>query len=281
MTYQFLVRRAKPKSGSWLIDYLVKRIRENNKNFVGIFTGNPGSGKSYSALRLAEVLSKQFNRKFSVDNVVFRAADFIDLLSHADRLKRGDVIIFDEAGTGEAMSSRNWNSIQNKLVDSAVQTFRFKNLYVFFTTPLDSFVDSHARKLFNARFVTKSINKREKKVLVKPYFSVRTNFGEDTVPVFLRVLVKVKGLDDKVKKIDTVKFGLPSPELLQAYELKKQTFLHKMYSGMGRTLKRLEVVEENPDIVNELKSKGLRPEEISGLLLNLRLRKEAEEKKTK
>ncbi|NIA12350.1 MAG: hypothetical protein GWP10_22205 [Nitrospiraceae bacterium] len=281
MSYQLVTKRARPKSGSWLVDYLVHRVKAYNKNFVGIFVGDPGSGKSYSALRLAEVISKQFNRKFSVDNVVFKAADFIDLLSDAKRLKKGEVVIFDEAGTGEAMSSRNWYSIQNKLVDSAVQTFRFKNLYVFFTTPLDSFVDSHARKLFNARFVTQRIDKRRKVVVTKPYFFVRTNFGQDVQPVFLKIIIKVKGEDVVVKKVDPAEFSLPSPDLIQEYELKKQEALHKMYKSMGKTIKRLEVVQENPNIVEELKAKGLKPQEISGFLLNLKLKKELEDKKLK
>lgn len=264
---QYRVRKGKPKSGSWLVDYLVDRVKKSNKNFVAIFVGNPGSGKSYSALKLAEIISEQFNRKFNVNNIVFRARDFINLIG-SGKLKKGEVVIFDEAGTGEAMSSRNWYSIQNKLVDSTVQTFRFKNLFVFFTTPLDTFVDSHARKLFNARFFVKGVIKKEKKTLVKPYFLIKDVLSDNVRNTFLRVYIKRKGEDAVIKKISQVKFGLPSPELILAYEEKKQFFLNKYYKEMGEILERVEIADKNKYLIKDLKSEGLRDDEISIFLSN-------------
>ena len=44
-------------SKSYLINYLLKRVYEKDKNNIMIVTGETGSGKSYFAMSLAETLS--------------------------------------------------------------------------------------------------------------------------------------------------------------------------------------------------------------------------------
>lgn len=50
----------KLKNSVWLLQYIHKRIEEN-RNFIAIFTGDTGSGKSYSAIRLAEMVDTTFS----------------------------------------------------------------------------------------------------------------------------------------------------------------------------------------------------------------------------
>ena len=125
------------------------RIYSNNQNWLGIITGDTGSGKSYSALTIAKEISNKIY-------VVFTAREFMELLNSED-LEKGSVIIFDEAGVG--LSSRDWYSQQNKLLGAILQTFRNMNLAVIFTTPDLSFIDVQARKLFHHYFETCGIDR--------------------------------------------------------------------------------------------------------------------------
>ena len=69
-----------------LTGYIKQRIKRN-KNFLACITGPTGSGKTYSALRLAERLDSEFD----ASRIVFTPQEFIDLLN-SGTLKKGSVI---------------------------------------------------------------------------------------------------------------------------------------------------------------------------------------------
>ena len=79
----------KPKEKHW-VTYIKQRITKN-KNFLGFISGETGSGKSYSSLRIAEELDTDFN----VDRCVFSGLELMDLIN-ANGLKKGSVIVFEE-----------------------------------------------------------------------------------------------------------------------------------------------------------------------------------------
>jgi len=121
------------------VDILNDRVWQQNRNAIVVFVGEPGTGKSYTALRIATFI----NPNFDIDkHLVFTVEDFFKALDIAER---GDVIIFDEAGVG--IPAREWQSIQNKLFSYVLQTFRYKNVLVFMTTPNMIYLDKHARAL--------------------------------------------------------------------------------------------------------------------------------------
>ena len=117
------------------------RIWFQNKNVIQVFVGETGSGKSYTALRFAELLDPEFDIN---EQLVYTAKEFIKALDH---VKKGQVVIFDEAGVG--VPAREWQSIQNKVFSYVLQTFRYKNLIVFLTTPSMKFIDSQVRVLIH------------------------------------------------------------------------------------------------------------------------------------
>ena len=78
--------------------FVIQEIRkrfERNKNWLAVCCGETGSGKSYSALHIAETIDPSFNAK----RVVWSVQEFLALLN-TDTLKRGNMIVFDEAGVG-------------------------------------------------------------------------------------------------------------------------------------------------------------------------------------
>jgi len=197
---------------SQIIAEIKNRIKRKNKNWLAIVCGETGSGKSFSALRLGEMIDPEF----SIDNVVFRIEDFMRLLN-SKKLKKGSVIIFDEAGVG--IPAREWYTISNKAINYVLQTFRHKNLGVIFTTPDFSYIDAQTRKLFHNYIETVSIDFKKEYVKVK-FFQIQFN------PRYGKVywhysITKVNG---RVKTIHKTNIKKPSKELIQAYEKKKKQF---------------------------------------------------------
>ncbi len=113
---------------------------EENKGFLVVFVGDLGSGKSYSALALAEMIDLEFD----VSKVVYKPREFLHAL---DRCEKGEVIIWDEAGVG--IPAREWQTIQNKIISYILQTFRYKNVGIIFTTPSMNLLDAHVRGLMH------------------------------------------------------------------------------------------------------------------------------------
>jgi len=201
------------------VDILVSRIRqrllEQNKNYLSIFLGETGAGKSYSALRLAELCDPNF----SVERVVFTPEDFLKAVKEA---KRGDFIIFDEAGVG--IPSREWYRLQNKLLGYVVQVFRHKNLGVLFTTPNINFIDKMVRSLFHAIIHVSGVN-RERNVTVCHYYHVKINPVLGSMKLELLTLY----VNGSPVEVDPLYLSMPSKDLVKAYEGKKSEFVNQLY----------------------------------------------------
>lgn len=105
-------------------------------------TGATGTGKTMTAILKGMLINR---RRFDASFYVTMPKEFIDKVEDS---KTGDVIIWDEAGVG--LSARQWYSLSNILSGQTLQTYRERNLAVFFCTPDTSFIDVQARKLINA-----------------------------------------------------------------------------------------------------------------------------------
>lgn len=73
---------------------LIQSRRTTSRSNLILITGEPGEGKSYAALSLAEILDSKFN---VWEQVVFTREHFLELIGNNSPLKRGQVIVVDEA----------------------------------------------------------------------------------------------------------------------------------------------------------------------------------------
>ena len=197
-----------------LYNMFIKKIRNRskfqNKNWLAIVCGETGSGKSYSALSLA----KQIGNKIFI---VFTPLEFLKLLN-SNQLSKGDTIIFDEAGVG--MSSREWYSVQNKLLGTILQTFRNMNVNVIFTTPNLSFIDVQARKLFHNYFETSYIDYQKEEAYLKVY-DIQINSRLD------KIYYKRPKLSDEKGRCYTIGHLIidkPDEKVTEFYENKKTEY---------------------------------------------------------
>lgn len=91
----------------YIPNYIKGRV-DRNQNFVMLFVGQIGTGKSYAAMSLGE----QIDPGFDINRIVFSADEFVEALNKDESLVRGSVIMWDEAGVG--MPPREWYSISSK-----------------------------------------------------------------------------------------------------------------------------------------------------------------------
>ena len=215
-------------SGWRLSDMVKQRLLLQNKNWLCVFCGGTGSGKSYSAMTLATNIDPTFN----TDKLVFKAEDFIRLLN-SGKLKKGDCILFDEAGVG--MPARDWYTISNKAIGYLLQTFRNLNLAVIFTVPNLNYIDGQARGLFHHYIETQKILYKEKLVHAK-LFTIRVNRTGKLF--FIYPKLRPKGSKKKII-IKEIYFRLPSPELINAYEKKKMAYTVQLNIGLEKAIDRM------------------------------------------
>ena len=126
--------------------YLWNRNHRYRQNTAKVNCGDTGCGKTVNAVVEAYTINKKFNESHYCNT----AKEFIDAV---DSSKRGDCIIWDEAGV--SLSSRKWHSLSNILTGEVLQTYRINYLTVFFITPDLSFIDVQARKLMTIFCETK------------------------------------------------------------------------------------------------------------------------------
>lgn len=209
----------KPKN-SW-IRYFIRRIQLNKNNLV-VFVGSTGSGKTWSAASILEMMAEEDGVPFTIDHIVFSLKALMELVN-SKKLKKGTKILFDEPQI--SISSREFQSEANKVFNFLLTTFRHKNWTLFFCTPYEDLLDKTTRKLFHAKFETMSININTKTCKIKPkvmeYNSQLGKFYEK----FLRVCYKPRGSSSNiVTKLKFWDIPKPSKELIITYEKKKLDF---------------------------------------------------------
>lgn len=199
-----------------IIDSIKYRINVLNRNWLGIICGESGSGKSYSALKLSELIDPEFN----IDRVIFTPEEFFEILN-SGKLHKGNALIWDEVGVG--LPAREFYTITNKDVNYILQSFRKDNLAVIFTTPGISFVDVQARRLFHALIETLFILYDENCVVAK-YLEIQYN------PRYDKIYMKYPRIENngRIITIKTLNIGKPSEKLADAYEEKAKEYKDRL-----------------------------------------------------
>lgn len=197
---------------SLIVTYAKTRIK-NNKNWLAAITGPTGSGKTYSGLALAELIDTDFNS----DSIVFRPEEFIQLLN-SGTLKKGSVILFDEAGV--TLNAQQWHQSSNQMIQHVLQTFRHKNYIVIFTAPDFGFIDKASRKLMHCYMETQRIDFTNKRCILKPFMIQSAQRSGKLYFKYLRVILPIVG----TTTVTELSLGLPSKTIIDEYEKKKTAF---------------------------------------------------------
>lgn len=215
-----------------LVRYIKRRVTRENRNFLAAFSGATGSGKTYAALSLSELLDPEFEEK----QIIFDGLKGMLKLSKDKEFmqKKIKVILVDEMQI--SASSRNWQSKENRLMNYFLSTFRHMNIIVLFTSPYLDFMDSSSNKMLHMELKMAGIQKKEKMAVTIPRFLQYNSDMKKTYRHKLRVIVE-KG---NVPAMDFMKLKIPSKEIIDLYETKKTEFTRALNEKIDLELQALE-----------------------------------------
>ena len=98
-------------------------VLKKDRDFVAVYDGEEGAGKSVLAMQHAKILDPDF----TLDNVVYNAQQFMDKVKDPNT-KKGACILLDEAYN--AINSRASLSEMNRGMVAVATEMRQKNLFV-------------------------------------------------------------------------------------------------------------------------------------------------------
>ena len=235
MANAIVVYRGKAKTNSWARWMVGRTMRQNKNNLISI-VGKTGSGKTYSAISICEIMSKMDGIPFTIENVVFDLKELMTLIN-SGKLKKGSKIVFDEPQV--SIGAREFQSEANKVFNYLITTFRHKNLTLFFCTPFESLLDKNTRRLFHARFETMSINRNNNTCRLKPRYLEYSDFKPEPYRKQLIVIFKEGGIN-KSRKLFYWDVPKPSKEILQQYEKKKKEFTDNLNRNILERLRKFD-----------------------------------------
>lgn len=223
------------------------RMHVHNKNWVAIFVGETGDGKSWGAARIGEALDPNF----TVDQIAFNVEEFLELAGDKSQ-PPGSITVLDEAGV--AASNRNWYEVANEVLNFLLQTWREQNRGAILTVPELDLIDKQVRRRFHHYFEMVSIDEEEEVSKAKcQYIDTDRRQGDN---YFWYHRFKPRG-SRRVHKFKHVQFNAPSDSLREQYEARKQEYTEELNQDLLEKIKQEnsdpEEDEETPaDIVDQI-----------------------------
>jgi len=173
-----------------------------NLNSIFLVVGPRGSGKSYTSMRISEMLDKTF----TVDDVVFDVQGFLERLKQIQGKWKS--LIFDEAGLSEAMPARLFMRELNLVMSYVAESFRHTRTHLFVTVPSQYMIDVSIRQLADFYVVMQSRGQaRVYTIKMNPF-----RHGQIMTPVLCN--------------IETL---IPSKQLCEDYETKRASWMETLY----------------------------------------------------
>lgn len=217
------------------------KMNRQNDNWMGAVVGETGSGKSWAAIRLAEIIDPEF----SADQIAFSIREFMELVND-DSLGRGSVIVFEEASV-EA-SAYEWYERSNQILANVLDTWRHQNRGAIFTLPSFGQLMKPARGRMSALIQMHRKYAKQGKTIAK-YKNVDQDSEEG------KLLTKYPIIDKTQYRFLTI--NKPSKELREAYESRKEEYAEELNEGLLQELideeEGVEEEEQSPrDVVQEI-----------------------------
>lgn len=231
MANPILKYSGKPKRHSWARWLNIQTMRKNDNNLISVI-GATGSGKTYAAASIAEIMTEISGVEFGIDNIVFSFPELMRLIN-SGKLKRGSIIIFDEPQA--SIGSRDFQSLSNKVFNLLVSTFRSRNYSLFFCMPSENLLDKQTRMLFKQRFQTLSINRNNNTCRLDARCIEYSTTTNKCYTKFLRIFFKQDGTRRR-EKIVFWDVPLPSKELVDLYEEKKANFTDNLNMNIQKII---------------------------------------------
>lgn len=229
-----------------------------NKMFSVCICGKPGSGKSWLAMSIADLLDRTADSgsRFDILNCTFGVEAFTERI-HA-RQPAGSFLLADDAGLSMYSREAMMKSVRD--ITKIFMSCRYLNRGIVLTLPNFKMLDSNVRRLVDAYIEVTNIDYETQMTTFKFMFVGASPFSGDVgrrYPLIKRTRVHPSGtVMPYIEK--RVRFSLkkPSDALIEAYEKKKVSYMDNLYKeyaqGMRKDNKKsfadaLEAVKKNKD----------------------------------
>lgn len=245
MNFPRVIYKDAPKDNSW-VRWAVYRVKRRNNSTNIRFTGDTGSGKSWSALSVAEKCAQLLGYKLSKDNIFFSITDIINKVAHDDP-KAGTIFFLDEQQVGA--SSKEHNTVRGEAYTAFMSTVRSKRYIFISTLPFADMTIKKVRRLFHLEIETQGIDFTNKNVRTKPRMLDHSKTRDKVYRKRLLIVFRdpITNLM-KTKKLDTWDIGKPSDEIIEIYETMKQEFQRKLYKHLASKLEKYENRDKEEEV---------------------------------
>jgi len=272
MAAPVVIYRDKRKKNSWVRWLVARTMRKNNNNLISVI-GKTGSGKTWSAMSISEMMSLADGVPFTIDHIVFSLTELMELINSGN-LKRGSKIVCDEFQC--SIGARDFQSEANKVFNYLISTFRHLNLTLFFCTPFETLLDKNTRRLFHGRFKTMGINSNNNTCRIKPRFIEYGDFKRE--PYVKQLIVQWKDKESnryKSQKLFYWDIPKPNKELIIQYEKKKKEFTSNLNKNIAERLIKYELTgksltSEHKEEVIERKPLTEKQERVMRVFANIK-----------
>lgn len=188
---------------------------------MGVIVGQEGSGKSHTALKIADEVDPSFNH----ERIIFDVADLLKRLKDGEH-EPGNFYVLDEAGV--QLGRRTWQERSQILANQALQLIRDHNLGLIFTLPRLGEFDSQAQGRLQAAL---ELTQKEDGEFVRGKWKF---FDPDRMDQTGQIYKKFprRRQNGQVKRITSFAFTPPRQGLVEPYEERKSTFQTQFYEDV-------------------------------------------------
>lgn len=170
--------------------------RMKNQDSIIIIVGQKRTGKSWSAIKLAEILDKDFDVK---TGLYFKPAEFLKYFNSVEK----KVIIFDEGS--ESYDRRKWWEIQNAVFNSLLTREGFRQNILIITLPVLSDLDQRAVRLSTFLVTMKGYNIDKGYAFGNIYRLFLMDLLGKTRPTGIQNMLFFKASEKNLKKYEAMK----------------------------------------------------------------------------
>lgn len=221
-------------TGELIMSVIIGRMKNRIHNELNsqqlMIIGMTGTGKSTTGLEFCCIMDPEFEKN-PEKRIVFTPEKFLELVN--SDLPAGSAILCDEIGSW--LSSRDWYSIQNKLMSIVLETYRFKQLFVIWTVPNIRMIDVNLRDLCHATIETLAIDRKNNVCKCKfKYRQVNPMTGKsyDKFPV-------IRNKKNELVTVTRINVHRPPKRVEDIYLDMKRKHLNKVYKEIEGAMKRL------------------------------------------
>lgn len=219
-----------------ILHHAWRRMNIKNEHFMCAIVGREGKAKSHTALKIASGVDPTFD----ADRVFFNVAHALSALN-GDEYGQGQMIVIDEAGV--SMGNRTWYDRDQIDTNQALQTIRKENMGVLWTLPRLSELDSQTHGRLHAYIeMTRKYSEADQPYAVGKWKNIDPTRDERSKLYKEYPRMRNEGHKEKIKEIG---FTPPDPDLVAAYEPRKDEFMDEFIGDIvDKANEQLEADEE-------------------------------------